>query len=197
VKENLESILIDIYYNTIDGDWSTVKMKSNQKKVIKDYIVEKKMKDPIGKPYSSYRLTDEGVVVAEFLIKKYARDTSLKFGGLVLEKRDWLIPMRHTMSTDHIIAGFKEIASRGNIPIEVRTDWDNRRKRVILRDLDRAISRISYEIKWELNKDKGVDYLVHMNGMSKSAAWLWLEVFDKHRKEIRDCSFQQEFVIWS
>ncbi len=194
MQDQLESKLIDLYYSTLDGEWALIKFTPRQKKVIQDYVITKVDQTPEGKAKVYYKLSSPGKIVAEFVLKKYFRETAQSFGGLALEKRQWLIPKRHSLDPKDVIEAFEEIAQLGEIPVEIKKDWG--RWRIVFWDLDRGLSRISYKIEWESNKHLGERYLATVANFSPTTVWLWMEVLDKHRKEIRGCHFQQEFVLW-
>ncbi len=188
----LSSTLIDLYY---EHDWIHVQAPKPHLRELLQYTDTIVQQGPLGKPKTLYRLNMNGKTVAEFLLRQHGRQTKSKFGGLVMEQRIWHIPIRHNISVKKLKKAFKEIEKRGQVPVKIFKNWKSGQTRVVINDLDRALSRISKDILWETRGGRK-EYLTEVAKFSDELAWLWTEVLDKNRSKIRQMGPQQEFVIW-
>lgn len=191
IENWLENTLIDLYY---ESDFVSLDLPSKKRKLLKDYTITDIRRDPLGKKHTAYRLNHQGVTVAEFILKKYNRKTKREFSGIALQSRQWHLPMVHSLSASEVMTGLQEIAKRGEIPVkfEEGDDWTTAR----FQDLDQGLSRIGYKIEWERNKKHGVTYLTEVCQFGESAAIIFVEFMDPHRKQFRRHNIQQEIVFW-
>ena len=162
-------------------------------KRIKHLVDIKRYPDITGRKIIEYRLKPSGKRLVEYFMR-FAGMEQKPTSGIALEKREWLKLEDHNFSQQEMIDAFIQLGERGGVNVEIYDDWCNNRKRIIVQDIERAILTISTEIEWETNKNKAC-ILVH--DFSEAFAWLWIEFFDKLRKEMRLIPFQQEFIVWS
>lgn len=176
-------VLIKIYY----GD-NQLTIDSRQYNRMKGYLQREVSYNLLEEKVTTFSLTPAGRKLAKMLLRCAGRDTGPK-RGFAQEQRLWLSPKSHNFSIDEMIDAFETIFKSY---CEVFEDWQEGRKRVIIRDPDRPISIFSSEIKWELNKSQ--EYLEALD-LSNATICLWLWI-DEHRIQLRDQVFDVEFILW-
>jgi len=176
-------ILLKVYYGA-----NQIAIDSEQYNRMKGYLLREISYNQLDQRVTAYSLKPEGKKLAKLLLRCAGRDVGPK-RGFAQEQRLWLSPKSHNFSIEEMIDAFETIF---NSYCEVFDDWQEGRKRVIIRDPDRPISLFSSEMQWELKKSE--DYL-RAKGVSEAAICLWLWI-DEHRPQLRDQVFDVEFVLW-
>lgn len=192
LKDHHCDLLISLYFI---GGWVKRNVQPNMQRALSKYIKVRYETDPADKQFRLYRLSPLGKHFVESLLRSYGKETGSQ-RGIAVERRSWEHISIPDFSKDEMVDAFVKISEMGNVPCDVYEDWCGGRKRVVVQDLDRAIAKISANIEWETHKTQGDKYL-KTNNFSDCMAWLWIEYFDKLRKELRDIPFQQEFIIWN
>lgn len=151
---------------------------------LSEYLEKKVLIDPIGRKITLFRLNDKGKIVAEYILRKYGRDSGPS-SGISLERRHWLFPVEHNFKKVDIVSAFKKIC--GEDYVEVKRDWENGRKRIHVKDIESRIWDFAVKIKWETERDDSM--------LNDCERFVW-KYLDSVRKELRKNDFQVEFVLW-
>lgn len=188
-----KNIIVNLF---LKKGWHKIPLKRKEIRTqILPYLEESFQFNVLGKQERVYRLNDYGRTVAKLIMQEYGW-TPKRGSGICIEYKYWDHIKSHKFSVEKLSEAFEEIARIGGVPCDIYNDWREKTTRVIIRDLDRAIARISSKIEWEIYKEAGEQHLKNQ-GWNKEMIWLWIQYFGKLRKEIRQIPYQQEFILWN
>jgi|SRR5690625_376168 len=189
-----KEVIVNLF---MEGGWHKLKIDRRKRGMgsIRQFLDESIHRDVLGNEVMLYRLNSYGRTVARLIMMEYGWEPEGS-GGIAVEVSEWDHVKFHTFSKGELSKAMANIAKMGGVVCDIKDDWrGDGFVRVIIKDIDRAIARISSKIEWEIYQKLGGQYLIDL-GWSKEMVWLWIEYFDNLRREMRKIPYQQEFIIW-
>ena len=183
LNDNDKEVLVSIYYDT---DY-VQKKKPNHR--MSQYVSWTKHHNPVQSTHYSVKLTGIGKEWVELFLRCKGRPTGPR-RGIAMEERLWREIDEIQFTGQEIADAFLSISKKGEVRCEVMTDsWG--RIRIACNDIEMAIARIAYEIKWEMS-GRNPEIL---SDFSEAEKWLWCYL-DSIKSRLTNTAFQQEFIVW-
>lgn len=124
----MEKILLDLY---MSRDWTLINITPTQKTEMAGLISERICHDPIGHTFRVYSLTKKGKAKAEFVLRKYGRNSPPK-RGIAVEERVWHDPETSVFSPKEMEESIRKFCKS----VESYRDWKAKRVRLIIKNID-------------------------------------------------------------